>query len=259
MNVGQALVVTAAAAIAGAINSIAGGGTLISFPAAIFAGMSPLVANATNAVALTPGSIASAWAYRPELARDRHVVVALLPATLVGGLVGSGLLLATPQRVFDAVVPLLVLLAVALLVWQNLRPRPASGVDDAVAPWELPRSRAAAVATQLAIGVYGGYFGAGMGIMMLALFGLLGGRNLHRMNAVKAVLAVGINGFASIVFVAAGAIDGAAAAIMAVGAIVGGFVGGAVARKVDPRKVRWAVVALGVAIALELARRRWLA
>lgn len=259
MDVAGAILLVASSAVAGAINSIAGGGSLISFPAAMVAGMSPLVANATNAVALAPGSLSSAWAYRRELARDREVVSALMPATLLGGGIGSGLLLATPQRVFDAVVPLLVLLAVALLVWQNLRPKPASGADDATAPWHLPERRATAWGVQLAIGVYGGYFGAGMGIMMLALFGVLGGRDLHRMNAVKSVLAVGINGFASVVFVVAGAIDAAAAVVMASGAIAGGFVGAAVARKVDPRRVRWLVVGLGIAIAAELARRRWLA
>lgn len=260
MHLGGALLLGVSAAVAGAINSIAGGGSLVSFPAAIFAGLSPLVANATNAVALAPGSVASGWAYRRELAQDRGVVVALLPATLLGGVLGSVLLLATPQSVFDAVVPFLVLLAVALLVWQNVRKAPAGGGEDAAtAPWVLPERRVVAWGVQLAIGVYGGYFGAGMGIMMLALFGLLGGRDLHRMNAVKSVLAVGINGFASIVFVAAGAIDAASAVIMAVGAIAGGFGGAAVARKVSPTKVRWAVVALGVVIAGELARRRWLA
>jgi uncharacterized membrane protein YfcA len=259
MDLAGALLLAVSSAVAGAINSVAGGGSLVTFPAAILAGLSPLVANATNSVALAPGSLSSAWAYRRELARDREVVVSLLPATLLGGLLGSGLLLATPQRVFDAVVPLLVLLAVALLVWQNLRPRAASGPDDATAPWRLPERRFGAWGVQLAIGVYGGYFGAGMGIMMLALFGLLGGRDLHRMNAVKSILAVGINGFASIVFVAAGAVDGPAAAVMMVGAIAGGFLGAAFARKVDPRRVRWLVVALGVVIAAELARRRWLA
>ena len=153
MEVRTALLLAAASAVAGAVNSIAGGGTLISFPVAILTGLSPLVANATNAVALAPGSFASAWAYRRELALDRTVVVALLPATLVGGVIGSALLLATPQRVFDAVVPLLVLLGVALLVWQNLRPRPPSADDDATAPWRLPESRATAWLAQLAIGV----------------------------------------------------------------------------------------------------------
>lgn len=257
MELTHAALLVAASAVAGAVNSIAGGGTLISFPAAIFAGLPPLIANATNAVALVPGSFASAYAYRRELAHDRDVVVALMPTTLLGAALGAGLLLATSQRVFDSLVPLLVLLAVALLVWQNVRSRPATGEDDAAAPWRLPADRSTARLAQLAIGVYGGYFGAGMGIMMLALFGLLGGRDLHRMNAVKSVLAVGVNGLAAVVFITAGAVDGLGAAIMAVGAMLGGLVGAALARRVDPRKVRWAVVALGVVIGTELVRRRW--
>jgi hypothetical protein len=257
VDLGRAVLLVAASTVAGAVNSIAGGGTLVSFPVAIVAGMPPLVANATNSVAMTPGALASAFGYRHELARDRGVVRALLPATLAGGVAGAGLLLATPQRVFEAVVPVLVLGAVGLLAWQNLRPRRAGDPDQAFAPWELPKRRWHALLVQLAIGVYGGYFGAGMGIMMLALLGVLGGRNIHRMNGVKSVLGAAINGLASVVFVLAGAIDALGALLMAAGAIAGGLVGASLARRADPRKVRWAVVALGVVIAGELARRRF--
>jgi uncharacterized membrane protein YfcA len=229
MDLTRAALLAGAAAIAGVINSIAGGGTLISFPAAIAAGMSPLVANATNAVALTPAALGSAWAYRRELARDKHVLRALLLPSLLGGAIGAGLLLVTPQRVFDAAVPGLVLLATLLLLWQNLRrtrPQPPGTEAAADGEWQLPRRAWVVALLQLVVAVYGGYFGAGMGIMVLALLSMLGGRDIHRMNAVKVVIGAVVNGVASIAFVAARAVDGEATAVMTAGAVVGGLGGG---------------------------------
>ena len=256
MNLLQALVLAASAATAGAINSVAGGGSLISFPAALAVGMSPLVANATNAVALTPGSMASAYGYRREIEGDRAVIRLLLPAAALGGAIGSVLLLITPQNVFEAIVPLLVLFATLLLLMQNLR-RPAVAKDPA-GGWDLPRNPAVTMVIQLLVGVYGGYFGAGIGIMMLALFSRLGGRDIHRMNGVKTVLAAAINAIAAIAFVVAKAIDYQAAGIMAVGAIAGGLAGAAGARRVKPVVVRWGVVGIGLVLFAQLAYKRWL-
>lgn len=258
----EAALLAGAAVIAGAINAIAGGGTLVSFPAAIAAGLTPLVSNATNAVALTPASVGSAWAYRRELRRDWRVTRMLLLPSAAGGMAGAALLLSTPQRVFDAVVPGLVLLATLLLLWQNLRRRQPAGAAPPAAPdseaeWNLPRPWRL-VALQFLVGIYGGYFGAGMGIMMLAMLSAIGGGvDIHRMNGVKAVLAGVINGIASIAFVAAGAVDPTAMAIMGVGAVLGGFGGAALARKVDPTKVRWAVVAIGLVLTAKLAWERF--
>jgi uncharacterized membrane protein YfcA len=254
MNLAQIALLAAASTAAGAINSVAGGGTLLSFPAAIAVGMSPLMANATNAVALTPGSLASAYGYRREIDRDRAVIRLLLPAAALGGALGSVLLLVTPQRLFDAIVPLLVLFATLLLLIQNLR-RPTAKAS--VEAWELPRNPVVSVILQLLVGVYGGYFGAGMGIMMLALFVRLGGRDIHRMNGVKTVLAAAINAIAAIAFVVAKAVDYQAAAIMAVFAIIGGLAGAAGARRVKPAVVRWGVVAIGLVLFAQLAYRRW--
>lgn len=254
MNAAHALALAAAGAAAGAINSVAGGGTLISFPAAMAVGLPPLVANATNAVALVPGSIASAWGYRRELAKDAAVVRAFAPPMLLGGLGGAALLLATPARVFDAIVPALVLFATLLFAAQNLR-RPTPASADAVA-WELPRRPLVALAAQFAVGLYCGYFGAGQGMMMLALLASVGGRDVHRMNGVKNVLAALGNAVAGVVFAASGAIDARAAAVLAVGAIAGGWGGAALARRVNPRLVRWCVVALGLLLAGSLAARR---
>jgi uncharacterized membrane protein YfcA len=254
MTLPEIAALACAAVVAGVINAVAGGGTLISFPAAVAVGLSPLVANATNAVALTPGSLASAFAYRRELGQDRAVVRLFLPAAAVGAAAGSILLLVTPQRVFDAIVPLLVFFATALLFAQNLR-RAQPSLEGAA--WLVPQRPVVALLVQFLVGVYGGYFGAGMGIMILAILTRMGGTDIHRMNGVKAVLSAAINALASVAFVVAGAIDYRAAAVMAAGAIAGGFAGAGVARKVKPSVVRWGVVAIGLVLTVSLAYRRW--
>ncbi|WP_437929911.1 sulfite exporter TauE/SafE family protein [Sorangium sp. So ce291] len=260
MDLTRAALLAGGAAVAGVINAVAGGGTLVSFPAAIAAGLAPLPANATNAVALTPASLASAWAYRRELARDYRVLRVLLLPSLLGGIVGSALLLVTPQRVFDAAVPGLVLLATLLLFWQNLRPaRPsAKGGAGAVEEFALPSRPWLVFLLQFLVSVYGGYFGAGIGIMMLALLSSFAGNvDIHRMNAIKTVLASLINGVAAIAFVFAGAVDAVATPIMMAAAVVGSFAGAAVARRIEPRKVRWFVVVLGLVLTAKLAWDRF--
>ncbi|WP_438009372.1 sulfite exporter TauE/SafE family protein [Sorangium sp. So ce321] len=264
MDLTRAALLAGGAAVAGVINAVAGGGTLVSFPAAIAAGLAPLAANATNAVALTPASLASAWAYRRELSRDYRVLRVLLLPSLLGGIVGSALLLVTPQRVFDAAVPGLVLLATLLLFWQNLRPaRPSAkggagagaGVSEEFA---LPSRPWLVFLLQFLVSVYGGYFGAGIGIMMLALLSSFAGNvDIHRMNAIKTVLASLINGVAAIAFVFAGAVDAVATPIMMAAAVVGSFAGAAVARRIEPRKVRWFVVVLGLVLTAKLAWDRF--
>jgi uncharacterized protein len=254
MTLTEAAVLACAAVVAGAINAVAGGGSLLSFPAAVAAGLSPLVANATNAVALTPGSVASAFAYRRELGQDRAIVRLFLPPAAAGAVAGSLLLLFTPQRIFDDIVPFLVLFATALLFVQNL-----GGAKATFTPgeWRIPERPVFAVLLQFMVGVYGGYFGAGMGIMMLAILTRVGGADIHRMNGVKSVLGAVINAIAGVVFVVAGAIDYRAAVVIAVGAITGGFVGAGVARKIKPAIVRWGVVVIGLLLTLIFAYRRW--
>src|SRR4051812_34309370 len=159
MTLAEAAVLACASVVAGVINAVAGGGTLLSFPAAVAVGLSPLVANATNAVALTPGSLASAYAYRRELAKDRKILRLFLPAAALGGAAGSVLLLVTPQQLFDAIVPLLVLFATALLLAQNLR-RGTDTSADPSAEWRVPQRPFVAMLLQFLVGVYGGYFGA---------------------------------------------------------------------------------------------------
>ena len=250
-----------AAFVAGAINSVAGGGSLISFPAAVAAGLPPIVANASNTVAMAPASLASAWAYRRELAGERPVVRLLLVPAALGGAAGAALLLVTPAAVFAASVPALILLATLLLLVQNIR-GPRSDDTEALtasAPAPPLERTGRAVVLQFFVAVYGGYFGAGMGIMMLALLALLGRTDIHKMNGVKIFLGAAINGVAALGFLVARAIDPTATVVMTLGGVLGGFTGAAVARRVNKAVVRWTVVAIGFGMAVLLAYRRWAA
>jgi hypothetical protein len=263
----SAVLLAAASFTAGAINAVAGGGTVVSFPAAIAAGLPSLIANATNTVALTPSALASAWAYRRELRAGSPELKLLAAPAALGGALGALLLLVTPERLFDESVPFLLLGAVLLLMAQNLRtqrPPPTGEAADAAAAHQLDpiaatgtRGKLRALGLVLLAGTYGGYFGAGTGIMMLAILGMLGITDMHRKNAVKTVLGTLINGTAAIGFLIAGAVEPTATAIMATGGIAGGFAGAAMARKVDQAKVRWIVVIIGAALAIITGWQRW--
>jgi uncharacterized protein len=249
----EAVVLLAAAILAGMVNSIAGGGSLISFPALVWSGIDPVVANVTNTIGISPGALAAAIPFRRELRGMGGWLRVLGPPSIVGGALGAWLLLATPARLFADLVPVLILLATAMFALQETIARrldphaPAIGSGPLVRPTVAP---AVAVAVQLGIAVYGGYFGAGIGIMMLAALGFLGLRDLHRMIALRSVLGFAINLVASIWFVARGTVDWPAAAVMTTGQIIGGYAGAAVARRVPRTVVRRAVVAIGVGIAL---------
>jgi uncharacterized membrane protein YfcA len=247
------------AAAAGAINSVAGGGTLLSFPAAMAAGLSPLVANATNAVAMTPGSLAAAWGYRRELRDKGRLTAWLAVPTAVGGVLGAWILRHTGPVVFEVVIPWLVLGATLVILLQTVGVRAFRGV----APAERgPAGRgriALVVGLQLLVGIYGGYFGGAMGIVMLAFLTLLGGMQIHQMNAVKNVLAALVNGCASLYFIARGMVDARAALLMAAGAVLGGFAGARVARRIEPGVVRWLVIAIGLGLAVLLGVRHYAA
>ncbi|HEU4409713.1 MAG TPA: sulfite exporter TauE/SafE family protein [Polyangiaceae bacterium] len=237
-----------AALVAGALNAVAGGGSFFTFPSlVVFAGLGSIEANATSTVALWPASAAGALAYRRDIGLDRGGLVASSAASLVGGALGAILLLRTPTRVFDGLVPFLVLVATAVFTFggpltRRLRARRPDGAE-AGGPSPL-----AVTLVQLAIGVYGGYFGGGIGFMMLAAFVLLGQRDLNAMNAQKNLFALLMNGAAVVTFVASGAIVWRAALPMAVAATAGGYAGAAAARRVDARYVRPAVAAVGWAI-----------
>jgi len=240
------------AAIAGAVNAIAGGGTLLSFPAALAWGLPSPVANATNAIAMSPASLTSAWAYRRELAGARPLVLSLVLPTIIGGVTGAAIMRRTPERVFDAIVPWLVLAATLAILLQRAIPTRAA---DAGPP--SVRRRALAIAAQFGVGLYGGYFGAAMGIVMLAVLALIAPGDIQHRNAVKNVLSALINGVASLYFVISGLVSWRAAALMTPGAIVGGFIGAHLARRASARAVRAMVVAIGLGLSALLAYRAY--
>jgi uncharacterized protein len=241
-----------AAVLGGAVNAVAGGGSLITFPMGIAVGLPPVVANATNTVAMTPGGIAAALAYRRELGPRRRLALALaLPAALGGG-VGAFTLLAASPRVFELAVPWLMALATGLIVLQERIARLAL----LRAASETGRRVLVAVAVGGAA-IYGGYFGAGVGIVLLALLALLGSATIHELNAMKSVVNAAINGAAATYLLLRHAVDPVAAPVMALGAVAGGFAGAAIARRSRPALVRWLVVAIGVVLSVLFALRFW--
>ena len=244
-----------AAVLAGAVNAIAGGGTLLSFPAAIAWGLPSTIANATNSVALSPGSLSAAWAYRRELRAEWRLALALAGPALVGGGLGAYILRHTSERLFDRLVPWLVLGATLLILLQGMRKRPK--VPAAPPPAPTAGRIALVMLLQLAVGVYGGYFGAAMGIVMLAFLAVVLPDDIQRRNALKNFLAVLINGTASVYFIVSGLVDGRAALIMMGGAITGGVVGGRLARRASAKIVRNIVVAIGLSLSLLLGWRAW--
>jgi len=235
----------AAAFGAGVVNSVAGGGTLLTFPS-LLAVMSPVLANGTSTFALFPGSLAAAWGYRAELARCRKHLVRLLPPSFLGGIVGSLLVTRLPERVFAGAVPWLLIAASTLLLVQKPIARWA-GAHPHDEP--SPRTLAAIVFFQFLVGVYGGYFGAGIGILMLSSLAFVGISDIHEMNAVKTVLAAAMNGVTICIFAFADAIVWKVAFVMAAAAIVGGYLGARVARKMPAAVVRVIVVIIGFGVA----------
>jgi uncharacterized membrane protein YfcA len=237
-----------AALAAGFVNALSGGGTLFSFPALTALGLPPVAANITNTIALCPGYVGGVLAQRADLRGQGPRLPLLLTAGAIGGLAGGALLLVTDERAFRSLIPFLILIACALLVLQDpLRVWIArrSGVA-------LPASsavRRAAVPVGVAA-VYGGYFGAGLSSIVLAVLGLLFDDSLTRLNALKQLIALVVNLAAVVLFLFSDRVVWSAAAVMMAGALVGGALGGRVAAVVKPRTLRLAVVTLGVVLAV---------
>lgn len=243
----EGLLVLAAGATAGGVNAIAGGGTLIAFPALLAVGLPAVQANTTSAVGLVFGYASGARAYRPELVGQRARARALLPAAVLGGLTGAVLLLALPSDSFEAVVPYLVLGACLLIALQPRLARwlTARGVAKPHPGWEV----------QVGIGlaaVYGAYFGAGLGVIVFAILGLLVPDEPMRLNALRGLQSLTVNAVAAVVFVATGHIHWGAAVLLASGAWVGAIAGVHLARRLTPRAVRTAVVLVGTAAGVAL-------
>jgi len=238
----------AAAFLAGAINSVAGGGTMISFPTLLWLGLPSVIANATNTVAIWPGSLGSLWGFRRELARSEPRMRRLLIPGIAGGAIGAMLLRMTPPGIFDRIVPFLILFATLLFVVQIpvqrwLRTTHASVRRSGV--WLI-----AAGLLQLAVGIYGGYFGAGISIMMLSILGVLGMTDILEMNALTSLFSLSINGVAAILFIAAKLIYWPYVLVMAVGAMIGGYGAAGVARRIGRTAVRAFVIVVGFTITI---------
>ena len=246
MTVAHAILLFFAALLAGGLNSVAGGGSLISFPALIFAGVPPIPANATSTVALWPGSVASVGGYREKLPREARMLAPLAAASLLGGFLGAVLLLHTPPRTFMHVVPWLFLLATFLFVFGK---RLAGGAAPPDGGRHSGPAIVATTAAQLVIATYGGFFGGGMGILMLAVFSMAQLGDIRSMNGVKALLATGINGVAIVTFVVAKAVCWPDALVMIAGAAAGGYGAARIAQRFDPRLVRGFVVFVGITMA----------
>ncbi len=232
----------AAAFLAGALNAVAGGGSFLTLPALVFAGVPPVAANATGTVALLPGYIASAWAQREDTAAPPGLTLRRLMAlSLAGGAAGAALLLSTPDATFRRIVPWLLLAATALFAcgpW--LRQRWARG--DAPSPLK-------ATLGVLAVSAYGGYFNGGLGILLLALFRLLGQSHLNAMNGLKNCVSALLTSMAVLIYAAGGAVQWRHALTMALAATAGGYLGGRVARLLPAAVLRWCIVTTGLVMA----------
>jgi len=242
LDLWQAVFLFFAGLTGGALNSVAGGGSFIAFPALLFVGVPPIPANATNTLALWTAAAASGGAYRSRLNSTRRVLVALLTASLVGGVFGAVLLLKTPAHTFLQVLPWLTLSATLLFIFA----RRIAKTTSAGPGHEASSTRLAAITlAQFAVGIYGGYFGGGMGIVMLAMLAALGMTDIHAMNALKSVMGFVINGVAVATFVIARAVYWRHGTIMIAGGIVGGYLGAHYAQKVPQVWIRWFVVLVG--------------
>jgi uncharacterized membrane protein YfcA len=248
MNVIQGSTVVAAAFTAGALNSVAGGGTLVSFPALLGIGLTGQQANVTSTIALWPGSIGGFAGHRQDLAGTREFALRLVPPSIAGALVGAGLMLLTPHQVFDHLIPWLILTSTLLMAANDPLSRWIQGNHGAA------RSRAwwtGAIAFQFLVGIYGGYFGAVIGILMLAALSMLGLKDIHQMNGLKNFLSLSINGVAILAFLTyeflfrPGNIAWWAVAMMAVAAGLGGLFGSHIAHRVGRRAVRLLVIGIG--------------
>lgn len=248
MNGWEAVLVLLAGVGAGTINTVVGSGTLITFPVLLAVGLSPVTANVSNTLGLSPGSAVGAYAYRRELAGQGPRARRLAVASGVGGAAGAVLLLVLPPRAFETIVPALIALALVLVVFG---PRLLTALEGTR---HTPSTRVTALLwlAVAASGVYGGYFGAAQGVLMMGIFGLLLAETLQRQNALKNVLAAVVNGVAAIVFVFTGHVNWVAAGLIAAGSMLGGVIGAHVGRRLHPVALRAVIVVVGVVAIVRL-------
>lgn len=263
----QLITIAGVSALGGAINSVAGGGMLLVFPALVGLGVPPIVANATGTVALWPGSMGSLWGYRNAMRGAGTWALYLAVPSLIGGLLGALLLLSTPSARFSALVPWLMLGATVMFVaqrpvtnWLQKRSRKSGALptDDVVAAPSIPKQKPPIhfLLLQLAIAIYGGYFGAGAGILMLVGLGLMGLTNIHQMNGLKNVCGSCFNAVAAITFATQGIVDWPIAAAMAVGSAIGGYFTSGLAQRTPQALIRTVIGVIGLAGSVWLMLQR---
>ena len=251
MHLSQAILLLLAALVAGTLNAIAGGGSFISFPTMLFTGVPPVQANATNTVGLWPGLAASGFAYLRLLKVPPRLLLPVLATSAVGGLGGALLLLYTPQHTFEHLIPVLILFATLLFMFgpklRAMAGRSAVIEDLHQLSWQ---SIAAFSCANLAVSLYGGYFGAGIGFMILAFMAAIGMHEVHTMNALRTVTAAIINAAAVITFIVAGAVYWPQCLVMIAGSLTGGWFGAKFTQRADPRKVRVFIIGLGLVLSV---------
>jgi uncharacterized membrane protein YfcA len=241
----EAAAILLAGVAAGTINTVVGSGTLITFPTLLVFGVPPVTANVSNTIGLVPGTLSGAIGYRRELVGQRDRLVRLAPAALVGGVVGAVLLLVLPDEAFSAIVPVLILLGCVLVLFQPrisssvaARHEAGGGLPDHGAWWVWP--------LVLLTGVYGGYFGAAQGVLLMAILGIGVPETLQRSNATKNVLALLVNGIAAVLFILVAEVDWQVAGLIAAGSVVGGQIGATWGRRLPPLGLRIVIVIVGV-------------
>lgn len=246
MHLTEGLALAIAAAAGGAINAVAGGGTLVTFPTLLFFGTAPITANATSTVALVIGTSGSIFGYRQHLAAVKPWLIRFTPVSLLGGLIGAILLTFTSNEVFAKLVPFLILFATVLFLLQGaaktlaLKESTGAGSNR----WNAP-----IIIFQLGVAIYGGYFGAGIGILMLAALGFIGLKDIYQMNTVKTFLGSAINAVAALWFVASGMVDWPRAIVMTIGAVSGYYLGAHYSQRIAPQRVRQIITAIGFTLA----------
>lgn len=247
MSAWEIVAILAAGMAAGTINTVVGSGTLITFPTLLAFGVPPVTANVSNNLGLVPGSVAGAWGYRRELVGQRSRVLRLVSASTLGALTGGVLLLTLPDGAFEAIVPVLIALGVLLVIFQPRlsawvaarAERRGTTLDHHGAWWVWPGV--------LLAGVYGGYFGAAQGVLLMAVLGIGVDESLQRLNAVKNVLAAIVNGVAGLLFIVLADVDWRVAALIAVGSVIGAQIGATVGRRLPAAVLRVVIVLVGVA------------
>jgi uncharacterized membrane protein YfcA len=256
IDIPRLLALVGAGFIAGAMNAVAGGGTLVTFPTLVLSGLGSIAANATSTIALLPAALSSAFGYRKKISTVSRWLRVFAPVSLAGGLIGGILLVATPSMVFDGLVPFLIFFATILFMAQSAF-RNFLGAHAGSEATRSGRWIAGAALFQFVVAVYGGYFGAGIGILMLASLGMLGFKDVHEMNTLKVMLGFLINIVAALYFIMNGLVNWPDAGTMVIGTIAGGYAGAHFAQRLPQKRVRSVITAIGLIISAVMFYRQF--